>query len=215
MIKSLGRRLHLQFARPVADEAADADALANEPDGVEVEFVAYGEDSLLSGRLILAGERLTDMLNAHDEYLLTDVQCERLDDGTVLEVHEVLVPREELLLVQAAGPRGNLGRRTRTRPTPVLVQSGPYQIRGNLHSLPGADPLANLRRRKPMVPVTDAWIDFELGGRHLSRQLEVLIVNRELIDFVALAAASKIELPTMPTRKGGRLLKDMTGHVMG
>jgi hypothetical protein len=31
----------------------------------EVDFVAYGEDFILSGRTVLDGDRLTDMLNRH------------------------------------------------------------------------------------------------------------------------------------------------------
>ena len=58
----------------------------------EVEFVAYGEDCILSGRTVLDADRLSDMLNANDEYALVGVTVERLHDGTPLQVDEVVVP---------------------------------------------------------------------------------------------------------------------------
>ena len=44
------------------------------------------------------------------------------------------VPRDELLLVHATGPRGDQARRPRTRQHPLAVQLGPYQVRGYLHA---------------------------------------------------------------------------------
>ena len=54
-------------------------------------FVAYGEDCILSGRTILDGDRLTDMLNEHDEYALIGVMVERLDGGQPMQVAELVV----------------------------------------------------------------------------------------------------------------------------
>ena len=101
---------------------------------------AYGEDCVLSGLVRMAADRLTDMLNEHDEYLLVNVLVEGLAGDRAVEVTEVLVRRDELFLVHAAGPRGNQDRRHRTRSHPVAVQLGPYHVRGYLHVLPGIDP---------------------------------------------------------------------------
>ncbi len=90
-----------------------------------VEFVAYAEDCLLSGRVRLAADRLTDMLNEHDEFELIDVMVERLDGLGRSRSSEVLVRRDELLLVHATGPRGNHARRHRTREHPVRSGSAP------------------------------------------------------------------------------------------
>ena len=73
----------------------------------DVAFVAYGEDCILSGRTLLDADRLTDMLNAHDEYALEGVTVERFDSGEPLEVAEIVVPRDEIILVHASGPRGD------------------------------------------------------------------------------------------------------------
>ncbi len=88
-----------------------------------------------------------------------------LEDGRSIPAQELWVAREELLAVRASGPRGNPGRRSRTRPYPVMLQSGPYRIHGYLHGPPGADPIRQLARRKPMVPLTEAWIMYQAAGQ--------------------------------------------------
>ncbi len=215
MIKSLGRRLHLQFGRsPGRDEPA-ADPEPYEAPRPEVEFVAYGDDVLLSGRVRLETDRLTDMLNAHDEFLLTDVLCERLGDGGAIELREILVQRDELLLVHATGPRGHQQRRQRTRALPMALQVGPYHLRGYLHTFPGTDPIQHLRRRKTMVPLTEAWLEYQSGTRRQRRRLSGVIVNRELIDWILPATDEEVEMPDMPVAAAGPLLKDFTGQLLG
>lgn len=183
-----------------------------------VEFVAYGEDCLLSGRIRLAAERLSDMLNDHDEYELIDVMVESLDSPEAAEAQAVLVHRDDILMVHATGPRGLQGRRQRTRPHPVAMQIGPYHVRGYLHALPGSDPLLAIRRRKPMVPLTDAWVEFTAGGVRQRRQVGTLVVNREQIDWITPVVDEDIQIPeslAMPVaRNQGPLVKDFTGQIM-
>ncbi|MEX1169681.1 MAG: hypothetical protein WEE50_06030 [Chloroflexota bacterium] len=215
MIESLGRRLRVVFGRPDAaapPPAAPARDAARA--GQQVEFVAYGEDCVLSGVVRLASDRLTDMLNDHDEYQLVDVLVEGLTGERAVEVREVLVRRDELLLVHAAGPRGNLDRRHRTRSHPVAIQMGPYHIRGYLHSLPGADPVQSIRRRKPMVPLTDAWIEFAAAAGRQRRRVGTVVVNREQIDWIVPAIDDEVEMPDLPlSADKGPLLKDFTGAL--
>lgn len=220
MIHSLGRRLRVAFGVAPAPDgpiAADTDTAAAHLQPI-VEFVAYGEDCLLSGQIRLAAERLSDMLNNHDEYQLVNVLVERLDGQGAAEAQEVLVPRDEILLVHATGPRGSQARRQRTRPHPVAIQMGPYHVRGYLHALPGSDPLLAIRRRKAMVPLTDAWVEFTIGGVWQRRQAGALVINREQIDWISTANDEDIlspDLPTMPVAAGqGPLLKDFTGQIL-
>jgi len=220
MIHSLGRRLRVAFGvAPAPDDplAADMDAATAHLQPI-VEFVAYGEDCLLSGQIRLAAERLSDMLNNHDEYQLVNVLVEHLDGQGAAEAHEVLVPRDEILLVHATGPRGSQARRQRTRPHPVAIQMGPYHVRGYLHALPGSDPLLAIRRRKAMVPLTDAWVEFSIGAVRQRRQAAALVINREQIDWISYADDEDIlspEMPTMPVAAGqGPLLKDFTGQIL-
>ena len=214
MIESLGRRLRVVFGRsapaePIDDRPRDAARSTQ-----QIEFVAYGEDCILSGVIRMEADRLTDMLNDHDEYLLVDVLAEGLTEERAVEVTEVLVRRDELILVHAAGPRGNQDRRRRTRSHPVAIQAGPYHVRGYLHALPGADPVQAIRRRKSMVPLTDAWIEFPSITGRLRRRVGTVVVNRDQIDWIVPAVDDEVEMPDLPlSADKGRLLKDFTGAL--
>lgn len=215
MIESLGRRLRFVFGR----SATSAEVADEQPQDVarptqQVEFVAYGEDCLLSGMVRMETDRLTDMLNDHDEYLLVDVLVESLTEERAVEIREVLVRRDELLLIHATGPRGDQDRRHRTRSHPVAIQMGPYHIRGYLHALPGADPVQSIRRRKPMVPLTDAWIEFASVTGRQRRRVGAVVVNREQIDWIVPAVDDEVEMPDLPLSiDRGPLLKDFTGRL--
>lgn len=193
------RRLRVLFSEPSETPDFDAPAIEDEPAGPptleEVAFVAYGEDCILSGRTVLDADRLSDMLNGHDEYALVGVTVQRLDDGTPIQVEEVVVPRDELVLVHASGPRGDAARRHRTQLQHVALKMGPYQVRGFLHALPGADPVAAMRRRKPMVPLTNVRIEFTLNGVPREDRVETVIVNREQIDWVEVVEPDRSDFP--------------------
>lgn len=204
--KGIGNRFRVAFQRP--GDSDDPSGLAGELPPARaplplVEFVAYAEDCILYGRVRLAADRLTDMLNEHDEFELVDVMVERLDGLGVVDVKHVLVRRDELLLVHATGPRGNQARRTRTREHPLAILIGPYEVRGDLHAFPGHDPLLTIRRRKAMVPFTDAWIEYSAGNERRRRRVGALVINREQIDSVVNAVDEWVELPDLLLQAGG------------
>ena len=165
-----------------------------------VAFVAYGEDCLLSGEAVLDADRLSDMLNDHDEYVLAGVTVERLDGGDSLEVDEIVVPRDEIFMVHASGPRGDAARRLRTTQQHLAIKMGPYQVRGFFHALPGADPVDALRRRKAMVPLTDARVSYVVRGERRETKVDTLILNREQIDWVEQVVPNQVEFPAGPQR---------------
>ncbi len=211
MIHRLGRRLSFFFDRPERDGAPGG---AAEGPGAAVlhplvDFVAYAEDCLLSGRIRLQAERLTDMLNEHEELLLVDVMAQPLREPDIVEVTEVLVRRDELLLVNATGPRGDQTRRTRTRPTFVAIHIGPYAVRGNLHAYPGFDAVAGIKRRHPFVPLTEAWVDYPFGGRTERQRLGTAIVNRDRIDLIVQSLEHDVEVPDF----GVEPLPDVAGGL--
>jgi len=185
------------------------------PGRSEVAFVAFGEDCVLAARLAMPAERLTDLLNDQDRYQLLDVIVESLADGHTVEIPGVEVHRDELLLVIAAGPRGHAQRRQRTRQHAVVMQLGPYLVQGHFHGLPGADPLPSLRRRKTMVPLTDAWIEYVAGGAVQRTHVDTVIVNRDCLDWVVEAEDESLDPPELPTPAAkGRLVKDFTGELL-
>jgi hypothetical protein len=185
------RRLRVAFSRPLAAAASHPET----DDSGEVAFVAYGEDCILSGRTILDADRLSDMLNANDEYALAGVTVERLRDGSPLQVDEVVVPRDELCLVHATGPRGNAERRRHTLPRYVAMKVGPYEVRGFIHGLPGADPIVSLRRRKPMIPLTDVRIDYAVNGERREDHVDSVILNRERVEWIEVVEPDRAAVP--------------------
>jgi hypothetical protein len=195
MIDRLPRRFRFGSSNPADDSSAT-------PAGTDrlVAFVAYGEDCLLSGEAVLDADRLSDMLNDHDEYVLAGVTVERLDGGDSFKVDEIVVPRDEIFLVHASGPRGDAARRHRTTPQHLAIKMGPYEVRGFFHALPGADPVDALRRRKTMVPLTDARVEYVVHGDRHETMVDTLILNREQIDWVEQVVPEQVEFPAGPNR---------------
>ncbi len=68
-----------------------------------------------------------------------------------------------------------------------------------------------------MVPLTDAWVEYVVGGTMQRRRVGTLIVNRQLVDWIVEAADQEVEMPEIPLSgyPKGPLLKDFTGQVRG
>ncbi len=161
-----------------------------EPDSVSeaplVRFSAYASHHRIFGWVRLRADRLTDLLNIHDELLLSDVEIENLDDGTRHRSASSRVAIRDLLAVHASGPRGDDALRHRTRAHAIVVRAGSYLIAGHLHVEPGADPLESLLRRAAMVPLTDAWLEYWPDGSPRRHGVGTIIVNREAADTIEL-----------------------------
>lgn len=179
----------------------------------EIEFSAYTEDCRLFGFLRLAGERLSDALNDLEEVHLVSVLLVALDDNRAVEMRDLVVGRHELVAVRASGSRGNAARRVRTRPSPVAVKAGAYMIRGYVHGPPGGDPLRRFRGPRPMVPMTEAWIEYEAGGSPHRARVGPLIVNSGFVDWVERAKETDVRVDLPVEMRIDPRAKDMTGHV--
>ena len=150
-----------------------------------VRFVAYTDQGRMFGWVRLRADRLTDLLNAREELLLAEAEVESLVDGVTRAADRQLVRRHDLVAVHASGPRGDEARRRRTRTYAVAVQSGSFLIGGLLHAPPDVDPVTTFFARPPMVPLTDAWIEFwSAGERRIDLWSGTLIVNRDQADAV-------------------------------
>ena len=147
-------------------------------------FIAYAGDCLLRAYLEVPEGRLTDFLNTTDSLTLRDVVVQAHDDGHVVHLDQLVVGRREIYAIEARGSRGQTQKRIRTRPSRMDFVLGPYRILGELHAQPGADPLSSLARRKPMVPLTAATIAYQVGTATRLHDVETLIVNRELVEWV-------------------------------
>lgn len=200
MIEIIGRTLRLVFGPPPGIPPEPNDGLPAELHP-EIEFSAYSEDSRIFGHLRLAGERLTDMLNTVDELVLIDVMVESLTDGLTFEVKELVISCDELLAVEASGPRGNPSRRVRVRPFPIGAKLGPYLVRGYVHVIPGTDPVTAVRHKRPFVPLTEATIEYHSAGSRIQRRSSTIMFNRELADWILPTVDQAIEYPDLPISK--------------
>jgi hypothetical protein len=173
-------RLHFILQR-TPEEVFEPDFVSDVP---LVRFVAFGRHHRVFGWVRLRADRLTDLLNTHEELLLTDVEIESLEDRVTQSVDEVLIRCSELIAVHASKPRGDEARRRLTRTHPIAIQSGNYLIGGYLHAPPGSDPIASMGERPLMVPLTDAWIEYWSGGERTKQSSGTIIVNREQVDWM-------------------------------
>jgi hypothetical protein len=173
-------RLHLLLQR-TPEEVFEPDYASDVP---LVQFVAFGTNDRVFGWVRLRADRLTDLLNTHDELLLTDAEIESLEDGVTRSVDEVLIRCSELIAVHASAPRGDEARRRLTRTHPIAIQSGNYLIGGYLHAPTGSDPIASMGERPLMVPLTDAWIEYWSGRGPTKQSSGTIIVNRERADWM-------------------------------
>jgi len=185
--------------------SAPGETPAPKPDVVDlgsdvVEFIAFAEDCIISAWTVLDADRLTDMLNDHEAYALVDVTVDRLDGGASLRLDDLVVARDELFIVHATGPRGRAEKRHRTSPQYMAVKMGPYRVRGFFHGLPGSDPVTAIRRRKAMVPLTGARIEYVRAGEPYDITIDTIIINREQADWVEPVEVGSREFPTGPKR---------------
>jgi hypothetical protein len=177
---SLPERLSLVLERTNED--------VHEPEFVSaaplVRFEAFARNTRVFGWLRLDADRLTDLLNAHREIELDHVEVEDLDAGTSTVADRIVIARDELVAVLATAPRGDAARRMRTRPHAIALQSGSYLVGGHLHAPVGDAALQSYWSRPPMVPLTDAWVEYWSGGRRRRQWIGTIVVNRDLADWV-------------------------------
>jgi hypothetical protein len=218
VIGAIGSRLRLVMRQPAPGGADEEPSGAPEPSPdtppaealPEIDFVAFTSDERLSGRVRLDASRLSDMLNSHDEYLLVDALAERLPRGGSLVVSEILLRRDELPLVHVFGPRGDRTLRIPTQQHRIVLRAGRYLVSGRLHSGRGEDPLASLRARRPMVPLTYATIEYRRGRDVVSAPSGTIVVNREHVDWVreGVPLPGGAEIPWVPTRRHREAIED-------
>lgn len=179
-----------------------------------VELTVFSGDSLACGQVALSAHRVTDLMNDHEAFQFVDTSLRSLDDGHELLIPALTIARDEIFAVAVSGPRGDPGRRTRTRPMPVELRLGRYDLSGNIHVVPGTDPIASFRRRKVMVPLTEATIEYDSSGGRMRSQFPTILVNRLLADWIAAARRSDVRPPELAPEFSRRsLARDYTPQL--
>ena len=160
-----------------------------------VPFVGYALGRRFIGYAECEGERLADLLNRSDAIVVRETFVENYADDTVVNLGDGEVDRSILYAVECSGGRGDSKRRIHTMRHRLQVQLGPYRALGVLHSVPGQMPLQHMRARGPMIPLSDATIGFTTRGSLQLRDVDTLIVNRDMLDWVR---AGDDEAPAFP-----------------
>jgi hypothetical protein len=171
---------------------------------MQLNIVAYAADCRVLGRLDVDEERMSDVLNHAVAYELQDAVLESLEDGHAVELPLVTVPAEDVLVVEIVGPRGDPGRRVRTRQHRMQLKLGPYLLAGHLHALPGVDPLSSFLRRGRFVALTETTIAYQAAGQPSLRDVEAVVVNRDVVEWIQPAGYETNAFPDVPIKADPR-----------
>lgn len=188
-----------------------------------IEFVGFTADSRIVGSIPLADDRLSDMLNSVGRVVIRDASIEDIDLGPQ-ENGQVIIPCGEFLAVVGTGRRGLESRRRRTMVRHVQIGLGRYVVTGNLHVAPEAHAAsldgeldALLVGRDLLVPLTEASIRYDRGGKRHTEEWETLLVNRVRALWIkALDEEEEEEEEDEEVEEGPvktRYVKDFTGSV--
>ena len=158
-----------------------------------IEFAGFTADYRITGRLPLADDRLSDMLNSVARVVIRGAVTEAMDNGYT-ESGDVLVDCGDLCVVAASGRRGIESRRRRTSTRRIQAGLGRYVVEGDLH-LPVAvgrpAPTGTVEElmsgRDLLVPLTNATLTFDRAGRSTAENPETLLVNRSRIEWLEAA----------------------------
>lgn len=143
-------------------------------------LVAWASDCVVRGEVAVGDGRLSDHVNQVELLTFFGVTLQALEDGRTVAADELEIERYELHLIEVEGHRGDPERRLRTVPERVSMQVGPFEVTGNLHRPPSAQPLASLTRWVRFVPMTD--VEFrQIGSDAAPTHRDVVLVNRERI----------------------------------
>jgi hypothetical protein len=160
-----------------------------DPWDVAIEFCGFTADHRISGRLPLADDRLSDMLNSVARVVIRGAVSESIDNGFQVS-GDVLMSCGDLWLVAGTGRRGIETRRRRTATRRIRAGLGRYVVEGDLHvaagagrSVPGGNLDDLLAGRDLLVPLTSATLTFDRAGRSIAEEHETLLVNRSRIEW--------------------------------
>jgi hypothetical protein len=173
-------------------------AVALAPDLAPIEL--YTADSRVVGWIAANGRRVTDLLNAQDELRLwqpspgpieapTSPRDTAPDPGEHGEWQSLLT--EQVILAMPPEWRASRQLRLHRKLRRVALSAGPFNVTGNLHIVPGAEPGPELLIHGPrFLPLTEAYI-LHNGEPPFEHVVSVVIVNTahvaQLVPLITLA----------------------------
>ena len=174
-------------------------ALSLAPDLAPIEL--YTADARIVGWVAAGGERVTDLLNNHDELRLwrpapgpidaTGLPEDRLPHPGDQNGEWQSVSAAAVLLAMPPEWRSSRQLRLHRRLRRVAIAVGPFSVTGNLHLHPGVEPGPHLLARGPsFMPLTDAYL-LHNGEPPFEHVVSVVILNTRhvtsLVSLVTLA----------------------------
>ena len=197
---------------------------ARDPADMPIDFLAYTADRRISGRIMLADDRLSDMLNAVSRIVVRDAQVEELTDGLEPKLADVTIAIGELLVVVGTGPRGSESLRRKSLKRRASVGLGRFVVEGDLAypsdgpGLPeSSDPSVVLTSRDLLVALTDATIAYQRGEGAVEETYETVLINRARATWIDLSPAVFLdphdEDDEDPTSSRKSYVKDFTNSV--
>jgi hypothetical protein len=156
---------------------SSGDARRRYASSMRIDFKAYADDYTIGGATNFQG-----------------VTVRALEDGRRHDLPSAVVPRDELCIVAATGPRGRADRRFRTRAYPMRIEVGPYVVVGYFHTLPTTDPFAIAEHRR-IVALRPVRLAFVLAGESIEESHETLLLMRAKISLFELASDEAVGLP--------------------
>jgi hypothetical protein len=160
---------------------------------MQIPFSAFADDCTVSGEIALRTDRLSDFLASTVEFEVASPEFRALDDGRMVSAASCAIERDDLCLILATGPRGQVGRRLWTRQHPVRVRVGPYLVIGYLHSPPTIDPFRTTDRR-PIVALTSCVVGYVAQGETVWKEAEAVLINTAKIQHLESASSEDIGL---------------------
>lgn len=160
---------------------------------MQIPFAAFAEDCLVSGQLALESDRLSDFLSSTTEFELEQPSFHALDDGREVSADSCQLTRDDLCVVMATGPRGQVERRLWTRQHAVRVRVGPYTVVGYLHAPPTIDPF-HMAERRSIVALTSSIVGRPDGAGTTWVEADAVLVNTAKIEHLETATEDDIRL---------------------
>ena len=198
---------------------------ARDPAAMPIDFVAFTADRRVSGRIMLADDRLSDMLNAVPRIVIRDAQVDELTENLRPRVADVTIAIGELYVVVGSGPRGSETLRRKSQKRRVSVGLGRFVVEGDLvypsdAGLPeSSDPAVVLASRDLLVPITDATITYDRADGPITESFETVLVNRARAAWIDLEPAAILDLYAAEDEEESevsartRYMKDFTNSI--
>jgi hypothetical protein len=172
-------------------------ALAAAPELAPIEL--YTADSRIVGWIAPEGQRVTDVLNNHDELRLWRPSPGPLDavvppsaNGTLPGDNGEWESLATAKVILAMPPEWRASRQLRLhrRLRRAAVIAGPFNVTGNVHLHPGIEVGLHLVRNQSFIPLTDAYI-LHNGEPPFEHVVSVVLVNSahvsQMVPLITLA----------------------------